>query len=57
MAKKQEKATAPIPEYPFVKGNQYVCSDGQQFSDMYYANRHEQSINNKKIVENGTEQD
>lgn len=55
MAKKKEKvATTPI-KYPCVKGNKYVCSDGQQFSDMYFAQRHEQSIN-QKMTENGTEQ-
>lgn len=30
--------------YPKVKGDKYVCSDGMEFSDIYFAKNHEQSL-------------
>ncbi|MDD4395885.1 MAG: hypothetical protein PHQ33_08370 [Bacteroidales bacterium] len=56
MAKKTGKAEAKlINDYPYVKGNRYVCSDGAEFTDMYFARKHEKSINSKTITD-GTEQ-
>lgn len=51
MKKKKENNDYPIPV-----GNQYVCSDGQAYSDMYFARQHEKSINNNNKEDDGIKQ-
>lgn len=34
-------------QYPVAVDGHYVCSDGVEYSDMYFARLHEESINNK----------
>lgn len=35
-------------KYPYKDKEFWICSDGKQFSEIYYANRHEQKLNKKK---------
>ncbi len=47
MAKKQEVQTqTPQPtEWPVVKNGIFVCSDGMEFTDGYYAREHQKQLN------------
>ncbi len=47
MAKKQseEKNTLQQAEEPVVKNGKFVCSDGQEYSDGYFASEHQKMLN------------
>ncbi len=44
MAKKKNDEV----QYPVAVDGRYVCSDGKEYSDMYFARLHEESINQIK---------
>lgn len=46
MAKKQEeKNTSQQVKWPVVKDGKFVCSDGSEFSNGYYARKYQEQIN------------
>mgnify|MGYP007133708947 CR=1 FL=1 len=46
MAKNQtEKTTSVQTDWPVVRNGKFVCSDGQEFADGYFAREHQKQIN------------
>jgi hypothetical protein len=47
MAKKQTEKnnTLPQTEWPVVKDGKFVCSDGHEFTDGYFAREHQKQLN------------
>ncbi len=37
-----------IKQYPCQDNNLWICSDGRFFTEVYYANRHEQNLSKKR---------
>jgi hypothetical protein len=46
MAKKQEENnTSPQEKWPVVRNGKFVCSDGHEFTDGYFAREHQKQLN------------
>lgn len=47
MAKNQTEKSKTLPqaEWPVVRDGRFVCSDGMEFTDGYFAREHQKQIN------------
>lgn len=47
MAKNQTEKSKTLPqaEWPVVRAGRFVCSDGMEFTDGYFAREHQKQIN------------
>lgn len=50
-SKKTETVAASAVRFPVLRNGKYVCSDGQQFTDSYFAETHEKQLKKQQLCQ------